>query len=87
MQKKSVADYIAQCRLGVRFVKLVSSRDGMENILVVTDHFTKSARVYPIWNQIACTTAKVLFNNFFVHYGFPCWQHNGQATNFESRKL
>ena len=47
------------------FLKLEPSKGGIENILVVTDHFTKYAQTYPTQNQSAKTTVKVLFENFF----------------------
>ena len=68
------------------FLKLEPSR-GVENILVVTDHFTKYSQAYPTRNQTARTTAKVLFENYFVHYEFPKRLHSDQGRNFESRTI
>ena len=42
-----------------------------ENVLVVTDHFTWYAQAYVTWSQTTQTTAKVLWDNFIVHYGLP----------------
>ena len=42
------------------FLKLEQSKEGIENILVVTNHFTKYAQAYPICNQSAKTTTKTL---------------------------
>ena len=69
------------------FLKLEQSKGGIENILVVTDHFTKYAQAYPTRNQSAKTTAKTLFDNFFVHYGFPRRLHSDQGRNFESKLI
>ena len=69
------------------FLKLEPSKGGIENILVVTDHFTKYAQAYATKNQTAKTTAKVLFENFVVHYGFPKWLHSDQGRNFESQTI
>ena len=69
------------------FLKLEQSKGGIENILVVTDHFTKYAQAYPTRNQSAKTTAKMLFDNFFVHYGFPRRLHSDQGRNFESKLI
>ena len=65
------------------FLKLEPS-GGIENILVITDHFTKYAQAFPAQNQTAKTTAKLLFENFFVHFGFPARIHSDQGRNFES---
>ena len=69
------------------FLKLEPSKGGIENILVVTDHFTKYAQAYATKNQTAKTTARVLYENFFIHYGFPKRLHSDQGKNFESNMI
>ena len=54
-------------------------------MLVATDQFTKYAQAYPTHNQTARTTARTLFEKFFVHYGFPKRLHSDQGHNFESK--
>ena len=68
----------------VDFLSLEPSKGGIENILVVTDHFTRYAQAFPTKYQTAKTTAQVLFDNFVVHYGFPARIHSDQGRNFES---
>ena len=53
------------------FLSLERSKGGYENILVITDYFSRYAQAFPIKNQLAKTTSKMFFENFIVHYGFP----------------
>ena len=42
-----------------------------ENVLVITDHFTRYAQAYVTRTQTAQMTAKTLLDKFIVHYGLP----------------
>ena len=68
----------------IDFLSLEKSKGGQEHILVITDHFTRYAQAFPTRNQLAKTTARVLFDQFIVHYGFPARIHSDQGRNFES---
>ena len=68
----------------IDFLSLEESKGGYSSILVITDHFTRFAQAIPCRNQTAKTTARALFDNFIVHYGFPTRIHSDQGANFES---
>ena len=69
----------------IDYLSLESCKGGIEDILVVTDHFTKYAQAYPTNGQQATTVAKVLYDNFFMHYGFPAKFHSDQGRQFERK--
>ena len=71
----------------IDYLSLEKSKGGHENILVITDHFSRYAQAIPTRNQTARTTARVLFDNFFVHYGFPAKLHSDKGANFESKVI
>ena len=54
------------------------------NILVATDHFTRYTQAYITSSQKARVVARTLWDNFFVHYGFPEKILSDQGQNFES---
>ena len=55
--------------LCIDFLGLEPSKGGVENILVITDHFTKYSLLVPCRSTKAKPTAKVLFDLFINHYG------------------
>ena len=55
------------------------------NVLVVTDHFTRHAQAYVTTSQTAITIAKVLFTQYFTHYGWPTKLITDQGSQFEGR--
>ena len=69
------------------FLSLEPSKGGVENILVISDHFTRYAQAFPTRNQTVRTTARVLFENYIVHYGFPAKLHSDQGRNFKSATI
>jgi transposase InsO family protein len=71
----------------IDYLTLEKCKGGFENILVITDHFTRYAQAIPTRNQTAKTTAEILFNNFINHYGIPQRIHSDQGANFESNLM
>ena len=57
------------------------------NVLVVTDHFTRYAQAFVTTSQTAHTVAIMLYEKYFVHYGWPEKLHSDQAGNFESKLI
>ena len=58
------------------FLSLERSKGGIENVLVITDHFSRNAQAFPTRNQTARTTARILFDQVIVQYGFPARLHS-----------
>ena len=66
------------------FTMLEPSSDGRENVLVITDVFSKFTIAVPTRNQKAETVANVLVKEWFARYGVPQRLHSDNGRNFES---
>ena len=53
------------------FVHLNTCSGGYQYLLVLTDHFSKVAQVYPTINKSAKTAEDMLYNDFMLRYGLP----------------
>ena len=69
------------------YLEIEPSKGNIENVLVITDHFTRYAQAYTTKSQTAVTTAKMLWDNFILHYGFPEKFISDQGRNFESKLI
>ena len=67
------------------FLCLEPGKGREENVLVITDHFTRYAQAYVTRTQMAQTMAKTLWDKFIVHYGLPEKILTDQGCNFESQ--
>ena len=53
----------------------------------ITNHFTRYAQAFPSKTKTALATAKLLWNNFILHYGFPSKIITDQGRNCESELI
>lgn len=70
--------------VAVDFTMLERATDGKENVLVITDVFTKFSQAFATKDQKADTTAKVILREWFMKFGVPERLHSDQGRNFES---
>ena len=69
------------------FLSIEPSKGNIENVLIITDHFTRYVQAYASKTQTAQATAKLLWENFIRHYGFPEKFLSDQGRNFESELI
>ena len=69
------------------YLLIEPSKGNIENVVIVTDHFTRYAQAYPPKTLTVLATAKLLWNNFIIHYGFPNKIISDQGHNFESELI
>lgn len=62
----------------------LEQRNGRENVLILTDIFTKFSQAIPIKDQKAPTVARALVQQWFHRFGPPARIHSDHGRNFES---
>jgi transposase InsO family protein len=70
--------------VAIDYTKMEPSSDGRENVLVITDIYSKFTQAVVTRDQKANTVAKALFQNWFLKFGIPGRIHSDQGRNFES---
>ena len=70
--------------LALDFLKLDRASNGIEDVLVVTDVFTKWACAMATRDQTATTVVRALIEQWIVHYGVPLQLHSDQGRCFEA---
>ena len=68
----------------IDFTKVDPSKDSKENILVLTDTFTKFSQAFVTPNQKAITVAKILVDKWFYTYGMPASIHSNKGCSFDN---
>ena len=68
----------------IDFTKVDPLKDGKENILVLTDAFTKFSQAFVTPNQKAITIAKIYVDKWFYTYGIPECIHSDKGHSFNN---
>ena len=59
----------------------------VKDVLVVQDHFTRYLQAYVTKNHTARTTARVLYNEYFLVFSFPSRLISDQAPEFSGKVI
>ena len=73
--------------IAIDFTVIEQSSDRIENVLVITDVFSKYTIAVSTKDQTARTTAIVLVKQWFVKFGIPDRIHSDQGKQFESKLI
>ena len=73
--------------LAMDFTVLEPGKNNVENVLVLTDVFTKFTQAIPCKDQKARTVARCLVRDWFVRFGVPLRLHSDQGRNFEGKVI
>ena len=73
--------------LCINFTKADPSKGGKENILVLTDAFSKYSQAFVTPNQKSLTVAKVLVEKWFSIFGIAARIHSDQGRSFDNEVI
>ena len=71
--------------LCIDFMKVDLSKDGKENVFVMTAAFSKFSVAVVMSNQQAKTIAKALMEKWFYTHGIPSRIHGDQGKSFDNK--
>ena len=71
--------------LCIDFMKVDPSKDGKDNVLVMTNAFSKLSVAVVMPNQQVKTVAKALVDKWFYVYGIPTRIHSYQGKSFDNK--
>ena len=70
--------------LCIDFTKAGIAKGGKENILVLTDAFSKFSQAFVTSSQKSLVIAKLLVGKWFSIFGIPAWIHSDQGWSFDN---
>ena len=69
----------------IDFTKADVAKDGKENILVLTDTFSKFSQAFVRKNHKTLTVSKLLVEKWFSVFGIPARIHSDQSRSFDNK--
>ena len=73
--------------IGMEVTVSTQDKPVVKNVLVVVDHFTCYVQAYVTQNQMAWTTARLFYNEYFSVLSFPQRLMSDQGTGFTSKVI
>lgn len=73
--------------VAIDFTQLEPGTSGVENVLVITDVFTKYTQAIPTRDQKAKTVAKILLKEWIIRFGVMKRLHSDQGRSFENEVI
>ena len=69
----------------IYYQQLDQCKGNYEYLLVVVDHFTKFAQIFPTKDKSESSAADTLFNKYFLDFRFPKQILHDQGKEFENK--
>ena len=57
--------------IGIDFLEVDKCFGAYENILAISDHFTRYTQIYATKNELAKTAVSKIYNDFILRFGNP----------------